>query len=170
MARTEQNSGLAQRLCAYVLVVVLAVASDLASKAFMQKMLAQGAVEIIPDWFYFRFAWNPGIAFGMLQSGQDILLVLIPILLLGILLYSWQYRHEHLSHLLCLAAILGGAVGNYVDRMFFGRVRDFIDVKFGGWYDYPIFNLADAYISCGAVFLILTSLWQGWRQRARPAA
>lgn len=152
------------RWMTYIGLAVAALLTDLYSKSVMQEILTDRVISVIDNFLYFRFTWNPGIAFGLMQSKHDILLYIIPVLLVAILIYSYQYRHEPFINVCCMALIFGGALGNYFDRLMFGKVRDFVDVKFGDWYDYPIFNLADAYISTSVAILILASFVQHLRQ------
>ncbi len=73
-------------------------------------------------------------------------------------LFQWMRKAHRLVLVLALGAIIGGAVGNVIDRLRFGAVFDFLDVHLAG-YHWPAFNGADSFISVGAVFLILDSLF-----------
>lgn len=68
-------------------------------------------------------------------------------------------REKHFSSAMALGLVLGGAIGNITDRIRSGAVVDFLDLHFGNWHPFLVFNVADAAISCGVVFLILRSLW-----------
>ena len=84
-------------------------------------------------------------------------------LTIGVLLFRNRDRRENAITLTGLALVLGGALGNFWDRVVTGTVTDFIQV-FLGSYEYPSFNVADSAIFCGAVLL----LWDLWHQRKSP--
>lgn len=94
----------------------------------------------------------------MMQEQNDYLIYIIPILMIGILVYVYLHRKEPILHTICLGFIFGGALGNYHDRFFIGYVRDFIEVIIFG-YSYPIFNVADAFISCSVALLLILSFF-----------
>jgi signal peptidase II len=102
---------------------------------------------------------NEGVSFGMLSGDSDIkrwLLTIFALVMVGVLFYVLTTTKDKLSRL-GIALIIGGAIGNGIDRMFFGAVTDFISVHdlipFFGW----IFNIADSAITCGVIGLILAS-------------
>ena len=103
--------------------------------------------------------FNTGISFGLF-AGETALLrwVLIGLALaVSVLLTSWLYKEKRLRVASALGLILGGAIGNVVDRIFRHAVVDFLDLHIGGWH-WPAFNLADSAITVGAVLYVFTSL------------
>jgi signal peptidase II len=123
----------------------------------------------------FNMTWNRGVSFGAFQAeglARWGLFVLIGAIAVGFTL--WLFRAERRMTALALAMVVGGAVGNLIDRARFGAVVDFIDFS-GPWFGmmigdwkvgFPwIFNVADASITCGAVALLLDQLLAG-RKRA----
>ena len=112
--------------------------------------------------------WNPGVSFGFLQAvglGRWLLFVVIGAIAVGFTL--WMFRAERPLTAAALAMVVGGAVGNLIDRARFGAVVDFIDFS-GPWFGlnvagwdvgFPwIFNIADASITLGAAALLLDQL------------
>ena len=102
---------------------------------------------------------NTGISFGLF-AGETALLrwVLIGLALaVSVLLTSWLYKEKRLRVASALGLILGGAIGNVVDRIFRHAVVDFLDLHIGGWH-WPAFNLADSAITVGVVLYVFTSL------------
>ena len=96
--------------------------------------------------------WNRGMSFGMLSNSGD--LVPVGLTVLAILVAGWLFwMYPKLDRLQRIGAALiaGGAIGNAIDRLRFGKVVDFIDVHYAGFH-WPAFNLADAAITLGAVF------------------
>ena len=104
--------------------------------------------------------WNRGMSFGMLADGGT----LVPIALtsLAIVVSAWLFLKVPSfgpAQRLAAALIAGGAIGNAIDRLRFGKVVDFIDVHYAGSH-WPAFNLADAAITVGAVFWCYSILWE----------
>lgn len=154
----------AGRTLAFAAPALAVLALDLATKALVFRCFdLHGRHAVIPGFLSITPCHNEGVAFGMMQWGGGLLLWLVPALLLGILWYAWGLRAGPVLDLACVGAIFGGALGNYLDRLRFGRVRDFLDVRLLSW-DYPVFNLADAAISCGVAAMILAALWTHYRK------
>ncbi len=103
----------------------------------------------IPGLIEFRFTTNPGIAFGML-GGQGWLFIPISSIAIILVVFVLIYFRKKLSPLLsvALSMIAGGGVGNQIDRIFRGEVIDFLNFQF---IDFPIFNVADCFVSVGCV-------------------
>lgn len=118
-------------------------------------------IEVTP-FFNLVMGWNYGISFGFLNSASALGLWLLPMVVVVITaaLGVWLYRTDRLRPALALGLIIGGALGNLIDRLRFGAVADFLD--FHAWgYHWPAFNAADSAITVGAVVLILDSLFVG---------
>ncbi len=116
-------------------------------------------IEVFP-FFNLVMGWNRGVSFGMFDSDSPLsqwLLIGLALAVVGALLV-WLKRAD--DRLICLAIglIVGGALGNVIDRIHFGAVADFLDFYIGS-YHWPAFNVADAGISVGAVILVLDSLF-----------
>jgi signal peptidase II len=133
---------------------------DQASKTYiMGTMRLHESISIIPGFFSLTYIRNPGAAFGILASsstGFRLLFFgvtsLFALALLGTIF--WRLRDDDWVGQLSIAGILGGAIGNLLDRLQFGEVIDFLDCYIEG-YHWPAFNVADAAISVGVFFLIL---------------
>jgi signal peptidase II len=132
-------------------------------------------IEIFGDFFRLTFIENPGMAFGF-DPGSDFkiwLSVFSLVASIGLIIYMHKIRHEHISTRLSIAFILGGAIGNLIDRMFYGvifnyaplfygKVVDFLDFDFfnltifGRSYErFPIFNIADSAVTIGVLLLLI---------------
>jgi signal peptidase II len=108
--------------------------------------------------------YNTGAAFGMFKDASMILTVLAFIVIGAILFYYPQVSRDDWSLRLALSMQLGGAIGNLIDRLTIGHVTDFISVG-----NFPVFNVADASISVGAVVLFLGVWIQERAERKREA-
>lgn len=147
--------------------VVLAL--DQATKFLVQANLGpRDAVPIIPGYLDLVHVLNLGAAFGFLnQEGlgwQRWFFIAASLLACGVIFWLLHSREgDHRLGATGLGLILGGAVGNLVDRVRTGLVVDFLDFHVGGWH-WPAFNVADTGISCG-VFLLIISMYATGRQR-----
>lgn len=114
-----------------------------------------GGIEVTP-FFNIVMVWNPGVTFGLFgMGGEAMRWVLIAVTFAIIVaLGVWLVRSTRTFQALALGAVIGGAVGNLLDRLIHGRVADFLDFHLGGWH-WPAFNLADAAIVCGVCVLLL---------------
>ncbi len=132
-------------------------------------------IPVIGDFFQFTFVENPGMAFGIdFGDGVKLWLSLFSVFAsIGLLYYLYHVRKESFSLRFSLALILGGAIGNLIDRvfygifysyapLFYGKVVDFLDFEFfnfeifGRSYDrWPIFNIADMAVSIGVLVLLI---------------
>ena len=130
------------------------------------------SIPIIGDYLRLTYIENPGMAFGIDIGGKLFFSIFSILASVGILIYLYNARDENLLFRIALAMILGGAVGNLIDRifygvifnegpLFYGKVVDFIDADFFninifGYHlnRWPVFNIADASVSCGVVLLL----------------
>ena len=118
-----------------------------------------GSIKIIGEFLRFTYAENRGAAFSILQD-QRIFFIIVTIIMLFVLAYIY-FKTINISRLskLSIVMIAGGAIGNFIDRVRFGFVVDFIDVRFGSFYNFPIFNVADSFVVCGTILMILLILF-----------
>jgi signal peptidase II len=151
------------------------VAVDQISKAIVHAKLAPfDSVTIIPGLLDFIHVQNAGVAFGFLndagmnhQLRSILTTALAALALVGIAFYARHvHRHERLARV-GLALILGGAVGNLIDRLRVGYVLDYVDVYWRGWHFWA-FNVADASITIGAL-LVFADLLLVTRHASHPA-
>jgi len=149
-----------------VLVVVLDQITKLAVK---DRFYLGESIEIFGDVLRFTYIQNPGMAFGIRLGGPLFFTIFASIASLIILIYLYRMRRESLPSRLSLALILGGAIGNLIDRFAYGEVIDFIDVgiKNTRW---PVFNAADSAVTVGMIILISLVLFEGRKDEAPAPA
>ncbi len=144
---------LALRYAIAVIVVVL----DQITKVIADRSLELYEQIVITSFFNITLAYNKGAAFSFLDDagGWQRWFFTIVSTVVSVVLVVWLYRMSVRERWLGLAIslILGGAVGNLIDRIIYGHVVDFIQVHYAGAY-FPSFNIADAAISCGTVILL----------------
>lgn len=157
-----------------LVIAVIVVILDQATKAMVRPALAlHESREVIPGFLDLTRVHNTGAAFGML-NGVDFPLKSLVLSLVAIVALSgvaWYAITVPLSDRLArvgIAAVLGGAIGNLIDRASAGYVLDFVDAYWGGWHFWA-FNVADAAITVGVVFMILDILGLGKRFEERTS-
>ena len=144
---------------------------DQLSKALIVRHFRPGqSIPILPGFFDLTFILNPGAAFGIMAGlPAGIRHPLFVVIAIAAAVLIVVYRHRHLRHHVlassALGLILGGAVGNLIDRLRYGMVVDFLDFYLGP-YHWPAFNVADSAISTG-VGLMLLDLVLEWRRERR---
>lgn len=137
----------------YSAVFFLIIALDQITKLLSTTYFKLGEVKnIIPHVLSFTYIRNEGAAFGILQGARVFFIIITVIVILGAAFYIIKARPQALLEKWALCFILGGALGNFIDRAFLGYVRDFILVEF---IDFPVFNIADCFVCIGAGLYIL---------------
>ncbi len=111
----------------------------------------------LSSYFNLTMVWNKGISFGLFQSGSPWPLIFISLAISGIFGF-WLTRTKSWVEAVSLSMVIGGALGNVLDRLHFGAVADFLDFYIADWH-YPAFNLADSFITVGIVILVMNSLF-----------
>ena len=142
------------RLLFFGLFVLFIVVADQITKMMVLKNIELfSEVKAIPGLFHFTYVQNTGAAFSSFQ-GMRWMFVGIFALLTGLLLLEYFKKPMPFKTFdrFCLAAVYGGALGNVIDRVRIGYVVDMICVDF---MDFPVFNVADCFITCGAVLLMV---------------
>ena len=132
---------------------------DLVSKQMMLALIFDPPrrIKVLP-FLNFAPVWNPGISFGMLADGGDVMRYLLTALALAVAAWLiWKVPQFQRLERLGAGLIAGGAIGNAIDRLRFGKVVDFIDVYVQTWH-WPAFNIADAAITIGAGLWICSIL------------
>jgi signal peptidase II len=142
-----------------VALVALILILDQWSKATMLALFATKGTSVISVTPFLQWSkvWNKGMSFGMLQGlpgGNAILLAIAAIIVVG--LSVWMSQQRTRLGQISLALVIGGAIGNMIDRFRHGAVADFIDLYYGA-YHWPTFNIADAAICIGVAGLLLST-------------
>ncbi|MGE5615126.1 MAG: signal peptidase II [Bacillota bacterium] len=141
----------------WIIVSILVAVIDQATKRIILQRLDIGEkIPVIDGFFYITLHKNTGAAWGILQNARIFFLVLIPVIAAFIVYYMLKNKHGLLRFSLSL--ILGGAAGNYTDRIVWGEVTDFL-LFYIGSYEFPVFNTADIAITCGTILLAIYILF-----------
>lgn len=139
-----------------VFIIFLCIILDQISKFIVNlKFDVEDSYELIENFYYITYYKNTGIAFGMFP-GAKIVIISVSILLLLVLLYELKKFYKEKITALSFCFLIGGLIGNLIDRIYLGYVRDFLDFNPFNL-NFPIFNISDACIVIGAILLILSS-------------
>ncbi len=143
-----------------ILLAAGIIALDQITKGIVtQQMALHQSVPLVPGFLSLTYVRNTGAAFGILASPspglRSAFLLLFSIMAIGIIVWIWaRDRGADRLHVSSFALILGGALGNVIDRVRLGEVIDFVDV-YWRTYHWPAFNVADSAITVGVVLLVL---------------
>lgn len=146
----------------YLILATIAgflVAFDQLVKIYVHASFGLGeSVVLIPDFFRFTYVRNPGAAFGIFRDAaplfRSIFFLSMPPLAMGIIVYMLrEVENSDRWQIFALSMIFGGALGNYIDRLRFGYVIDFLDFHYKETWSYPAFNIADSAIVVGVILL-----------------
>ncbi len=121
-------------------------------------LASRGDIDVLPPYLTFRMAWNQGVNFGLLSHDAEVVRWLLIAVALGISAWVWIWvqRDDPAPRVQVLAGLLiGGALGNVVDRVLYGAVADFLNMSCCGIDNPFAFNVADVAIFAGAIGLVL---------------
>jgi signal peptidase II len=151
-------------LPAPIIALVVAITDRLTKVAIMRSMTENESIPLIPGVLHLTYIHNTGAAFGLFQRGT---FVLIGISVAVVVMVVAAMRHPLAAGTwarLALGLVLGGAIGNLYDRVVFGYVVDFLDVRI-----WPVFNVADSCLVVGGILVFFTTLFGGAEKRTRDS-
>lgn len=151
-----------------LLIVIFILIADQASKHYVLQIpdLSNQPVDIF-SFFRIVLVYNQGVSFGMfsqLESGRIILTGLAGVI--TVFVTYWLFTAKEKGVILALSFIIGGAIGNIIDRLRFGHVVDFLDFYIGS-YHWPAFNIADSTIFLGVVYLCIEQFFFHNKEKTR---
>ena len=147
----------------YLLTIVVLVTADQFSKFLIVKNFVENEkIVLIKNFFNITYIKNYGAGFSILQN-QTIFLVVVTIAAIGFVTYLLiKSKNNEAFNRICYLLIIGGAIGNLIDRLTLGYVIDFLDFYIFG-YDFPVFNIADSFLTIGCILLIISILLESKR-------
>ncbi len=137
----------------YVLSFIIVLLDQITKFLALKYLAPYKSIAVIPNIFHLSLVQNPGIAFGLFGTQAPVLTAVVMLCLAGLFILSFQMRKANLVQRVSLAFIMGGAVGNLIDRLVFGHVVDFLDFRV-----WPVFNIADSFITVGVLTFLLISM------------
>jgi len=166
MASPVQASSKPREIAPWLVVAAIVIAFDQATKITIERLFEFGDSTPITSFFNLVLTYNKGAAFSFLSAAsgwQGTLFMVVGIAASAFIVWLLTRHGKQKLFSTALALILGGALGNVIDRLAYGHVIDFLDFHLGGWH-WPAFNVADSAIVCGAALLIVDEL----RRMRRP--
>jgi signal peptidase II len=142
-------------------IAFIVILVDQLSKITITKLFGLGEDKVITSFFNLTLAYNRGAAFSFLSNqGGWQRYFFTGIAIAAVALIIWLLRRHAGQRMFCwaLALIMGGAIGNAVDRLLYGHVIDFLDFHWASWGHFPAFNIADSAITIGAILFIFDEL------------
>jgi signal peptidase II len=137
----------------WAIIAISAIALDQLTKLLIINTVDLGSrVTVINNFFYIAHIKNRGAAWGILQNGRIIFIALTIIVVLVLIVLINRSSSRFFKTILSL--IIGGALGNFTDRVLSGEVTDFLSFKFGS-YEFPIFNVSDIIVVVGTILLAI---------------
>jgi len=137
----------------WILIIAASIILDQASKWIVVSTMEYGeSIVLIKNIFSFQYIHNYGAAWGMFSNHRWVFMLITSLALIAMPIILYRYRKLHFLFGLSLSLFIGGAVGNMIDRIFLGYVVDFLQFTF---IDFPIFNVADICVVCGAIIMMV---------------
>ncbi|KGX93243.1 peptidase A8 [Pontibacillus halophilus JSM 076056 = DSM 19796] len=153
----------------YLLAAALIVLDQVTKWLVVKEMELYESIPVIENFLYLTSHRNKGAAWGILE-GQMWFFYLVTVAVVAAVIYYLQTQGKKFPLLgVALAFILGGAIGNFIDRLFRKEVVDFADVLIGS-YDFPIFNVADSSLFVGVVLVFIATIIDERRQKGKKQA
>ena len=160
LPKQTRSGGTGGTLAPWLGVAVIVILADQLTKIAINKVFSYGEGRVITPFFNLVLVYNKGAAFSFLSAaGGWQRWAFTALGIVAALVICYLLKRHAAQKLFCtaLALIMGGALGNVLDRLMYGHVIDFLDFQLGGWH-WPAFNLADSAITIGAVLLVFDEL------------
>jgi signal peptidase II len=142
----------------YYIIALIIIIIDQVTKWLIVKSMQLGeSITVIEDFLYITSHRNRGAAWGILQGQMWFFYIITVIVIIGIIVYIQKFARGKYLLGISLGLMLGGAIGNFIDRVYRKEVVDFVDTYIFG-YDFPIFNVADSALVVGVGLLLLQML------------
>ena len=137
----------------WILIIAASVIIDQITKMIVvNTMTLYQSIPVIENIFSFTYIHNYGAAWGMLSDHRWVFILVTAVAIIVMPIFLYKYRNLHFMFGFSLSLIIGGAIGNMIDRIFLGYVVDFLEATF---IDFPVFNVADICVVCGAILMFI---------------
>jgi len=176
-----------QSLIIYLTAIVVVILDQISKYLIKSSMQLYDSFDVIGNFFKITYIENAGMAFGIQMGSRPIFVALSIVAAVIVFVYLMRIPNEQFLFRFSLALIMGGATGNLIDRIAFGRVVDFLDVEF---FDislpafqfliidfpgysltrWPVFNIADSAVTCGMIMIIWFILFQKTPEKQEVSA
>lgn len=144
----------------FILSIIVIIADQISKYFVIDKLKGAASHVIIPGFLKFTYVENYGAAFGILKNKKIFFIIATLIIIIFISMFLVKYYYKiSIFMKIGLGLLLGGAIGNFIDRLRFGYVVDFINVRLFNSYDFPVFNIADISIVIGTIIILFLTLF-----------
>ncbi|WP_069650197.1 signal peptidase II [Caloranaerobacter ferrireducens] len=150
----------------YIVTIILIMFDQLTKHLAVKFLLGRSPIPIIKNYLQLNYVENFGAAFGILQNKQLFFIFITISVLIGIIIYVKKYTNLSKPMKIALTILFSGALGNLIDRLRLGYVIDFIDIKFGKLYDFPVFNVADCLVVISTIIIAYLVLYDKYEINA----
>ncbi|AXI09013.1 signal peptidase II [Oceanobacillus zhaokaii] len=142
----------------YYIIALIIIAFDQLTKWNIVKTMELGeSITVIQDFFYITSHRNSGAAWGILEGKMLFFYIVTVIVVIGVVYYMQKHAKNDKLLAVALSFILGGAIGNFIDRLFRQEVVDFFNFYIFN-YNFPIFNIADSALTVGVILVIIATI------------
>ncbi len=150
-----------------ITAAIIIIIDQLSKWLLLNLVLPHDSPIALTPFFNLVMVWNTGISFGLFKhiAYAAAFFTLIALIIVSILLY-WLKSATHPFTAIAIGLVIGGAIGNVIDRLTYGAVADFFDFHIAG-YHWPAFNIADSSVFIGAIVLCVDSVWQQDQKHAK---
>ncbi|MNN40824.1 Lipoprotein signal peptidase [compost metagenome] len=170
MDTSDEKNEVTYRVVYFLLALIMFLIDQGTKYLIATKLTIGEQIPVIGDFFLITSHRNRGAAFGILQDKRWFFIVITVIVVIGLIWYLLKVKNTGNKLLpTALSLVLGGAVGNFLDRAVTGEVVDFLQFNFGS-YTFPIFNVADSCIVIGVSLIVLDSLLEVRREKQSSGA
>lgn len=142
----------------YFIAIAVLLLDQITKWMIVTSMRIGEQIPVIENFFYITSHRNQGAAWGILKGQMWFFYIVTVIVIVVIVYYMQKYAETNKLLGISLGFILGGAIGNFIDRLFRKEVVDFLDVYIGS-YDYPIFNIADSALVVGVILVFFVTMF-----------
>lgn len=144
----------------FILSVVIIILDQLSKYNAIKFLKSSTPYIIIPNFLQFNYVENYGAAFGILQNKKFFFIIITFVVIIVIFVFLIKnYNNINFFMKIGLAMLLGGAIGNFIDRVRWSYVVDFISVRLINRYEFPVFNVADIFVVIGTIIILILILF-----------
>lgn len=140
----------------YILAIIVILVDQWTKWIVDKKMEVYESIPIIENFFYLTSHRNKGAAWGILQGHMTFFYIITVVVIVGIIYYMQKHAKDNRLLAISLSLLLGGAIGNFIDRLVRKEVVDFLDFIIIN-YDFPIFNVADSALTIGVILILIVT-------------
>ncbi len=141
-----------------IVAIVITILDQITKVVVQNRFALEESIVVIPGFFNLTYLRNSGAAWGLFGNYNTVLMVLSVVMLTVMVIFRRSFLSDTWEHRLALGLMVGGIIGNLIDRLRHGYVIDFLDFHVAG-HHWPVFNVADSSICVGVGIYIVSSLW-----------